>query len=348
MKRRDFIRCLAGMTAVVAGPWPRTAESAAQKSTTKGKSAKRPKPPAAPFVDGSWTIAIMPDIQNYSTDYPGLTRLQTQWIAENKDKRNIVYVLQNGDITNFNNEKEWESASRAMEILDGVVPYALVPGNHDYNKGSPPRDRLTTKINDYFPPSRFQEWPTFGGTMESGHIENNYHLFEAGGDKWIVLGLEFGPRDSTLKWANQILRKYSDRKAIVLTHAYLDSDSTRLDWAYKGIKQDKNPHKYGVVGGVNDGEEMWKKLIRKHGNVFMVMNGHIAGDGLGFQVSKGEQGNSVHEMAVNYQRRSIGGGAWMRLLEFLPDGKTVQARTYSPLYERHKTDEQNQFTITLE
>ncbi|MBN2578708.1 MAG: metallophosphoesterase [Pirellulales bacterium] len=349
MKRRTFLSIFLGtatlLTPLSVGRWAQAADPVKAEKVAGKSAAKKSKPPVAPFVPGSWTIAIMPDIQHYSTYYPGLTRLQTQWIVENKEKHNIVYVLQNGDLTNHNTPKEWKRASRGLGILDGVVPYALVPGNHDYAQGNA-KDR-STRINNYFPPSRFQDWPTFGGTMAPGHIENNYHLFEAGGIKWIIVGLEFGPRDATLQWADQILKKYSDRKAIVFTHAYLYCDSTRLDWAKKEKTQQGNPHKYGTAGGVNDGEEMWNKLLRKHANLFMVINGHIAGDGLGFQVSKGDHGNLVNEMSVNYQRQPLKGGAWLRLLEFRPDGKTVQARTYSPLYEEHKTDEQNQFIFTI-
>ncbi len=319
----------------------------ADQPKKKGKKAKKPPRPVLPFVPGSWTLVILPDIQHYATRYPGLLRLQTQWIADNKDKYKIACVLQNGDMTNHNVKREWDRVDRAFRLLDGVVPYAIVPGNHDYSKGGKATDR-TTKINDYFPPSRFEQWPTFGGTKDPGHIENNFHLFEAGGRKWVVMGLEWGPRDKTLEWANTILRKYSDREAIVFTHAYLYSDSTRHDWAKKGRLQRSNPHAYGTAGGVNDGEEIWQKLIRKHPNVFLVMNGHVCNDGLGFQVSKGEQGNRVNEMLVNYQMQKIGGGAWLRLLELLPDGRTVQARTYSPLYEEYETGPQNQFRFKID
>jgi len=359
MNRRIGIRVLFGVAVVLAaslaGPSARAAEPvvaspSAPKSepAKKSKSAKKPAPPVAPFVPGSWTVVIMPDIQHYSTYCPGLTRLQTQWIVDNKAKYNIVYVLQLGDMTNFNSEKEWERASRGMAILDGIVPYALVPGNHDYSNGSPPRDRLSTRINDYFPPSRFEKWPTFGGTMEPGHIENNYHLFEAGGRRWIIIGLEFGPRDHVLKWADRILQKHADRTAILFTHAYLCYDGTRFDWAVKGMKQTGNPHKYNVPGGVNDGVEMWKKLVRKHANVFLVLNGHVADDGLGFQISRGDHGNLVNEMVVNFQRLPVRGGGWLRLIEFRPDGKTVQAKTYSPFYEEYNTSKDNQFVFTLE
>ena len=82
--------------------------------------------------------------------------------------------------------------------------------------------------------------------------------------------------------------------------------------------------------------------------VLVLHNGHVLRDGLGFQVSKGEHGNRVNEMLVNYQMKEFGGGAWLRRLEFLPDGRTVQARTYSPLYEQYATDPQNQFRFEID
>ena len=84
------------------------------------------------FAPGSWTLVLLPDTQGYSRDYPGLFTLQTHWIAKNKDKCNIRYVLHLGDITNDNTDREWRHAREALDELDGKVPYALVPGNHDY------------------------------------------------------------------------------------------------------------------------------------------------------------------------------------------------------------------------
>jgi len=351
MDRRRFL--VATGTVVGLLTWGQIAPAAAPRpGKTAQKAVKKAPPPRVaplPFVPGSWTLAILPDTQHYSESYPGLFELQTRWIAENKDKHNIVYVLQEGDVTNRNSPLEWQRASKAMGILDSAVPYAIVPGNHDYRRDGTIRSRVT-RINDYFPPSRFEKlkWPTFGGTMEPGHIENNYHLFEAGGKKWIIVGLEWAPRDKTLQWAGTILAKYADRRAIVFTHAYLYSDSTRYDWARKGRKQAWNPYLDNVVGGVNDGEEIWQKLVRKHANVVLVANGHVLNDGLGFQVSKADDGHRVNEMLVNYQMKPLGGEGWLRLLEFLPDGKTVQAKTYSPLYEQYQTDSQNQFVFTID
>jgi hypothetical protein len=306
-------------------------------------------PTPLPFVPGSWTFVVLPDTQHYAECYAGLLNLQTQWIVDNIKKYNIVYVLTLGDLTNHNNELQWDRVSRAFGRLDGVVPYTIVLGNHDHglNGNAKTRDTLA---DDYFPLSRFAGWPTFGGVMENGHIENNFHLFKAGSGDWLILNLEWGPRDETLEWADRILEKYSSRRAIIATHAYLYSDSMRYDWQTKGQEQKWNPHNYGTAGGVNDGEQIWQKLVKKHANVAMVINGHVLNDGLGFLVSKADNGNSVNQMLVNFQDpiHPLGGEAWLRLLEFLPDGKSVQAKTYSPLYEVYKTDPDNQFVIKLD
>lgn len=317
-----------------------------KKQTLDKKVAIAPEvnEPPLPFIPGSWTIVILPDTQTYCSQYPGLFDLQTLWILDNKDKYNIVYVLQNGDITDHNTKLEWERADRALGRLDGIMPYAIVTGNHDLGVKGSAKDR-SSFINDYFPPSRFEDWPTFGGTKTAGKIENNYHLFEAGGVKWLIIGLEWGPRNETIRWANQILQKYPDRKAFIVTHAYLYSDSTRYDWKTKGSEQKWNPHSYKTAGGVNDGQEIWDKLAKKNPNVFMVINGHVCNDGLGFLTSTGENGNKVHQMLVDFQVRPLGGTSWLRLLEFLPDGKTIQVKTYCPLYEKYETGSESQYII---
>ena len=61
-----------------------------------------PKP--AEFVPGSWTLILLPDTQYYSDRFPGVFTLQTHWIAKNKEKYNIRYVLHLGDITDRNTE----------------------------------------------------------------------------------------------------------------------------------------------------------------------------------------------------------------------------------------------------
>ena len=206
-------------------------------------------------------------------------------------------------------------------------------------------------INDYFPVSNYTNWPTFGGTFEPNRIENSYHLFSAGGVDWILFSLEWGPRNSPIAWANRIIANYPSRKAILVTHAYAYYDDTRYDWATKRGAQFWNPHAYNTAsdpGGTNDGEELWNKLVRIYPNFVMVFSGHVLEDGLGRLSSTNDYGGVVHQMLVNYQMKTLGGEAFLRLVEFYPDGKTVQVKAYSPYYGTYKTDPQNQFQLNLQ
>lgn len=309
----------------------------------------QPRKPAAvpPFVPGSWTLAILPDTQNYSRQYPDLFKDQTRWIAANKTRYNIQYVLHVGDLVDSDVSNQWDAVHAALSLLDGVVPYALVPGNHDYTLFWPAR---TTLINAYFPPSRFRSWPTFGGVKDAGKIENSYHLFSAGGIDWLVLALEWGPRNATIAWANTVAERYPKRRIILLTHAYLYSDSTRYDWTAKHTNQLNNPHAYAAENdpdGTNDGEELWRKLVKRHPNFAFVFNGHVVQGGAGRLASTNDAGRVVHQILANYQTEALGGGAMIRLVEFRPDGQRVQVKTYSPYSGTYKTDPHNQFMLAL-
>jgi hypothetical protein len=186
----------------------------------------------------------------------------------------------------------------------------------------------------------------FGGAM-NGDMCNSYHLFSAGGADWIVLALEFGPRNETIQWANEVLAKYPERKAIVVTHAYLYSDGTRYDFAKKGKSQTHNPHKNVGMENANDGEELWNKLIRKN-NVRLVVCGHVEAWSTGFLASTNDQGKTVGQMVVDYQARVLGGEGYLRILEFQPDGKTVHVKSFSPLYGRFMSDPNNQYSFRID
>jgi len=300
---------------------------------------------ALPFVPGSWTIVVLPDTQFYSQSFPEIFQAQTQWIVENAKEYNIQFVLHLGDIVNNNTPEQWEVAKKAMSELDGKVPYAFVTGNHDYGKGGLCQDRQTY-LNDYFQYENYKNWPTFGGAMESGKMENTFHLFHAGDSDWLVLALEWGPRKEVVRWANDVVERYPECKVILITHAYLYKDDTRYDWKSKNTRQEWNPHSYGTASDTTyDGEELWQELVRSHPGFFMVLSGHVLGDGTGRLVSQGDHGNIVYQILANYQTREKGGGGLLRLIEFLPDRKTIQIKTYSPYLKTYLTDPDNQFTL---
>lgn len=307
--------------------------------------------PALPS-QGAFTMVVLPDTQIYSESHPEQFLAQTEWIVAQRQERNIACVLHLGDITNRNTPREWENAARAMSRLDGQVPYFMAVGNHDYSEGGVCKDR-TTRFNEYFPLEKYRDTPTFGGVYdkEPQRLENSYHLFSAGGRDFLVLALEFGPRADVVRWANEVAAKHRDRQAILITHAYMYSDDTRYDWAKYGSKQRWNPHSYGVAkttgDDVSDGEELWQTLVSRHENFILTLNGHVLNDGLARLVSKTPQGRDVSQVLVNFQMKPKGGDAWLRLLEFQPDGRTIEVCDYSPTRNQWNKSPQNRFKLGL-
>ena len=304
--------------------------------------ARADDPPPLPFVQGSWTLVLLPDTQRYSRDYPETFCDQTQWIVDNKKRRKIAFVLHEGDIVNQATPSQWENAQKAISILDGRVPYALASGNHDYTGIA----KRVTFMSDYFPVKKFRKRKTFGGTFEKNRIENSYHLFSAGGRDWVVIALETFPRDAAVGWADKILKKYPKRLGIVVTHAYLYHDNTRYDYKTR-LDQKWSPHGEGGNhrDGHNDGEELWQKLIAPNANVAFVFCGHVLGDGAGRLTSTGTNGNTVHQILLNCQSWPDGGSGYLGLVEFLPGGKTIQFKTYSTTLNKYLTDDDHQYTL---
>jgi len=94
-----------------------------------------------------FSLIALPDTQYYSRAYPQHFNTQTQWIVDSVDALNIKYVLHLGDITHNNNIEQFDNAKEALGKLDGVVPYAIAPGNHDYGDNGNARDRNTLFLN---------------------------------------------------------------------------------------------------------------------------------------------------------------------------------------------------------
>lgn len=274
-------------------------------------------PEPLPYHEGSTTLVVIPDTENTNgSTFAGMM----EWVAAEVDKRKIAGVLHVGDITNRNAAVEWEKARKAFDFLDGSIPYVLAAGNHDYD-GTPGR---LTHMNKYFKVDDQKKWPGFGGVYEEGKLENHYQFLRINGIKWLVLSLEMGPRRAVVEWANRVLTDHKKQPAIILTHAYLYYGNTRYD--HTQGRQRSSPFNFNGEGA--DGEMLWKGLLRKHSNVMMVVCGHLSSMFVGYRKDKGDHGNLVHQMLVDYEK--IKGRGFLRLLEFLPDGKTVQVRTYSP------------------
>lgn len=290
-----------------------------------------------------FNIVLLPDTQTYTRSYPEVFHSQTEWIANRADS--IAFVLHQGDITDDNVEKQWLVAREALNKLDGKVPYTFIPGNHDMGKIADVRD--TKLFNTYFPYEKYSKAKHFGGAFEPGKMDNTWHTFKAGGMNWLILSLEFGPRNNVLEWAGKIIEQHPRHKVIINTHAYMYSDDTRMGEGDSWLPQGYGIGKATGEESVNNGEQIWDKLAGKYKNVLLVFSGHVLHDGTGALVSKGMHGNNVYQMLANYQHgvrgSSKGGNGFLRILSIDPANKRISIKSYSPYLNEYKTELDQQF-----
>ena len=296
------------------------------------------------FVPGSISMVFIPDTQIYvsSASNNEIFKCMTQWIKDNAVARNIEMVLHGGDITNDNITSQWLAAKESMSILDGFVPYALAVGNHD--------GFSSTAINNYF---KITDNPLnqaiYGGSFETGKIENSYYKWtSSNGRKFLVLALEFGPRQAVVDWSNQVLSDNSDYEAILIVHEFMDELSRiqtgEVQRTLPGTPG--SPQDYGLVD-THCGQQLWDEMVSRHKNFSMVFNGHYMdrdGDGIatGHRSDEGIHGNFVHQAVFNAQWINNGGDGWLRLVEFLPDG-AIQEKSFSPYLNQWRISNEYQY-----
>lgn len=281
-------------------------------------------------AEESFTIVLLPDTQNYSEKYADTYVAQTLWIRHQAKTDNIKFVIHLGDIVQSSTKiPEWENADRAMRLLDGVVPYSVAPGNHDMVV----KTRDSTLYNQYYSPERFADRSWYGGHMGDTN-DNNFCFFEASGMKFMILNLEFAPRDETLEWAAGVTRQYPSHRVIVATHCYMRTKRRDTSCATS----------YKIAG--NSGEQIWQKLIRRQPNIFLVVSGHVLGVGL--QTSTNDAGGKVLEMLTDYQGLPNGGDGWLRSLQFVPGENKIHVKTYSPLLNKDNKNAKETFSLDYE
>ena len=337
----------------------------------------------------SWSMVIVPDIQSYikQIENHGILDMMLAWIVRRREEMNIQQVLFTGDLV-YSNEKghvdqrpgvrffrsghltdliveeQWQACSRLVGRLDGEVPYILCTGNHDYGRSN--AENRDSHFSKYFPTDRnpltrrmlaFCGYNTFGRrTLENAAYE--FTAPQPDGRKFLVITLQFAPTDAQLKWAKDVstLPRFADHFGIVLTHSYMNASGKRIQSEKYSMNRE----------GGNAGEQIFQKLVYPSKNIRMVVCGHVCrpddwSASVGFSMTKNSSGKSVAQMVFNTQ--AIGGGfsgnggdGWLRLLEFMPDKKTIKARTFSPFFGSSpstlnlawKTDERNEFTFVLE
>ena len=339
-----------------------------------------PVPFEAPVLSSpdSWTMVVIPDVQAY-TERPrnhGIVDIMNTWIVDNLDTLRIQQVLFTGDLVYRNDQRlltpdrfsllsreQWKAFSRLMERLDGKVPYILCTGNHDYGHNT--SENRNTFFNDYFPTDRNPMTRKHlvscaYNSFDMTSLENSAYEFTAphpDNRKFLFITLEFAPTDATLQWAKKLVDepRYENHICVVLTHSYL---------AYTGERIQEEKYVLSKQGG-NPGEGIFQKLVHPAKNIRLVVCGHIAKPdqwerGVVFSTDTNSAGKTVAQMAFNTQAitgwHGNGGDGWLRLLEFMPDKKTVKATTFSPFFAISPSTQHlawrheplNEFTFTIE
>jgi len=294
----------------------------------------------AQTTPGEFTVITLPDTQNYAQYYPQILTSQTQWIAANAKALNIQFVVGLGDIVNNGSSTaQYTNADASYRLLDNAkVPYIAAIGNHDY-KDATPLTRDATVFNSFFGPARYAGKTYYEGNFPAGSNENFYGVFNVNGTPYLVLALEFIPRDSALEWASGIIAQNPDKQIIIVTHAFLTPSGLRQGHC------DGNSAEYFNLAGDNDADALWDKLIRKYPNVIMVLNGHDTG--YAYRQDLGDNGNLVNQIVTDYQDWADGGGGYLRIMTFKPALNRIDITSYSPYYNQYLTDSGSQFSINI-
>lgn len=296
------------------------------------------RPASAPPGE-DFTLVTIPDTQFYSENSGGsrfaLFQSQTNWIVASKDLLNTKFVAHMGDMVNTASvAQEWTNAKAAMSVIEDPLttllaqgmPWGGAPGNHD---------GTGTEWDTHFGPARFAGKDYYQGNYNNSN-RNNYQFFSAGGMDFIVINLAYnsntGGTQAVMDWADAVLKANPNRRAIVTSHWLIGTSFPPAQSSWGG-----------------HGQALYDNL-KDNPNLFLMLCGHIHGEGRRADVFEGRTVNTVLQ---DYQSRSNGGDSWLRYFTFKPSENKIYAYTYktntapvgSPMGGTFETDADSQFTL---
>lgn len=278
----------------------------------------------SPAPEGSFSIVVLPDTQAYCSEATSpIFAAEIDWILENRDAQNILFVSHVGDIVDeYESDSEWAIARSHMLKLAGNVPFGFSVGNHDMRSSGE-----SLKFQETFPASLFDDFDWYGGQIKNN--ADSYELISAGGMDFVILHIECNAPDEVLDWASGVLEQHSDRRAMITTHMDLgprDRPRESRDFydAPKGRMRWNKTH--GQAG--NSPQQMWDKCFSRHANVFLICCGDQSRTQAMHQTALGEHGNPVHECLSDYRE------GYLRIYRFEPADQRISVMTYSPYLKK--------------
>ncbi|OQX20609.1 MAG: hypothetical protein BWK76_00910 [Desulfobulbaceae bacterium A2] len=293
--------------------------------------------PAGPGWKEPFSIVALPDTQFYSSDHPDIFLAQTRWIVENRQRLNIAFVSHLGDITDAAYEgHQWERALAALDVLDGKLPFGVTPGNHDLYRNIEEESPNEIFVQHLGPRSRyFNNKPWYGGASPSGF--SSWQKIPAGGGELVFLNLDDNAMGEELVWAQRVLDAHAASPVIMVTHDYMHSVGRMTETYFPEPRR-------------NSGEGLWQTLVRANPQIFMVLCGHVHGQGS--QVSRNDAGLEVFELLSDYQMLDNGGNGFLRVMTFDPAAGRIRVRSWSPSLGRNLTEDDTPgdgaFTLQLD
>lgn len=283
-------------------------------------------PPA--LEDYAYSFSIVGDIQSLNYHYPEKLPTLYNWIKNNAAATKMKACIGLGDITDKNQQAEYDRAKTEFKKLNGVVPYTFIRGNHD-------------KLDMYKQNFSYSDWSQYvTGSYDNTTMLNTYYKFQVGSIKYMIISLDFALKDEHLEWADQLIASNPDHHVIVTTHIYMNSSGN-----YYNIDT-MNGKGYGVE---NNGEDLWEKVLSKHENVVMMICGHNPTEKVYYKNQKGVNGNVVAEFLIDPQDmdEDYGGLGMVAMFYFSEDGKNVQIRYYSTIKDAYFLPT-NQYNVLLD
>jgi hypothetical protein len=264
------------------------------------------------YAGSSFTVAVIPDTQNYvdnTKSQPnslGIYKTETQYLADHKDDMNLMFVTHVGDVvqhgdgtngspgnTSYGAGAEWDRAKEAMDILAASgIPFGMSIGNHDYdnysytsaNGNHPLKSNVMWK--NYFGSgsSYFAGKSWYGGASDSLAYNpglSSYQTFSAAGKNFLHISLEMEAGDYALAWVQAVIDSHPGQATIITTHEYINppvnsDNSVPLAVPAQRIAASTSYLK-NSPGGWNDAQGVWDKLIAVNDQIFMVLCGHAWG-----------------------------------------------------------------------
>ncbi len=287
------------------------------------------------------------------------------YIINNAQDKKIAHVFGLGDITERASVWEWvqkgcpyapdEEFSIAVEqfkrMQEAGLDFSLVRGNHEswdtYNKylgtGEASADLGYSELVDdvYVHPD---------GTVD---YTNTVHYFSAGDLDYMVITLDYGASDAVLKWAGEKIAANPYKNVIITTHAYMYRDGTTLDTGdVVPPSQDTDNIVYDKTN-INNGDDMWNKLISRYPNIVLAMSGHDPTDDIVMSQWQGVNGNTVTNILIDPQGMdkyyyNDGCAGAVAMFYFSDGGKIVDVRYWSTAKNAYiKTNNQFRFEINV-